>query len=171
MELLTPMPGREGAPTPVGDDFEMVKSWLVFVVLTVALLAELALGYGVKESRDERPAIGGAPSVGVWSERMRRARADNSLVFMQDWVGYWVKAVGRVHQVLPDGVVVFRETGDEAPDLWCAPAGSIKVPRFRRGHWAILHGQVVDFVPGHASTRGRLLLRECEFLRVIFGSF
>ena len=149
----------------------MVKSWLVFVVLTVALLAELALGYGVEESRDERPVIDVAPSVGVWSERMRRARADNSLVFFQDRVGSRTKAVGRVHQVLPDGVVVFRETGGEAPDLWCAPAGSVKVPRFRRGHWAILHGQIADFVPGHGSTHGYLLLRECEFRRVIFSSF
>ena len=41
-------------PTPVGDGFAMVKSWFAFVVLVVTLLAELVLGYGVEENRDER---------------------------------------------------------------------------------------------------------------------
>ena len=146
----------------------MVKSWFAFVVLFLAVLAELVLGYGVEENRDERPRTDWAPSVGVLSERMRRERANNSLVFVQDRVGSRVKAVGRVHQVLPDGVVVFRKTDGEAPDLWCAPASSAKVPRFRRGHWAVLHGRVVDFVPGHGPTRGYLLLGECEFLRIMW---
>ena len=145
----------------------MVKSWFAFAVLVVAVLAELVLGYGVEENRDERPRTDWAPSVGALSERMRRERAENSLVFVQDRVGSWVKAVGRVHQALPDGVVVFRETGGEAPDLWCAPAGSVKGPRFRRGRWVGLYGRVVDFVPGHGPTRGYLLLRECEFLRIM----
>ena len=102
-------------------------------MLLVTLLAELVFGYGMEERRDERPEIDWVPDVGVLSERLRRVRADNSLVFIQDWVGSWVRAVGRVHQVLPDGVVVFRETDGEAPDLWCAPTSSVKAPRFWRG--------------------------------------
>ena len=133
----------------------------------MALLAELVFGYGMEERRDERPEIDWVPDVGVLSERLRRVGADNSLVFIQDWVGSWVRAVGRVHQVLPDRVVVFRETDGEAPDLWCAPTSSVKAPRFWRGEWAVLHGQIVHFVPGHGSTRGYLLLRECKFLLVV----
>ena len=127
------MPGHEGAPTPVGASFAMVKSWYALIMLMVALLAELVFGYGMEERRDERPEIDWVPDVGVLSERLRRVRADNSLVFIQDWVGSWVGAVGRVHQVLPDGVVVFRETDGEAPDLWCAPTSSVEAPRFWRG--------------------------------------
>ena len=155
-------------PCPAGEGFAVVKSWFAFVVLAVAALAELVLGYGAAENRDQRPRIDWAPSVGILSDRMRRERANNSLVFVQDWVGSRVKAVGSVHQVLPDGMVVFRETGVKAPDLWCAPAGSVKVPRFRMGDWAVLRGRVVDFVTEHRSTRDYLLLRECEFLLIMW---
>ena len=163
------MPGLILFPGPTGDGFAIVKSRFAFIVLVVAVLTELVLGYGVEANRDEPPWTDWAQSLGVLSEQMRRERANNSLVFVQDQVGSWVKAWGRVHQVLPDGVVVLRETGGEAPYLWCAPASSVKVPRFRRGHLAVLYGQVVDYVPGDGSTRHYLLLRQCEFRRIMWA--
>ena len=146
----------------------MVNARLASVSLLVAALAVLVLGCGAEKNRYDSLGTRWGPKAGVLADRMQRERANNSLVFVQDRVGSWVKAVGRVHQVLPDGTVVFRETGGEVPDLWCAPAISAKVPRFKKRHIVVLHGQIVDFVPDHGVTQGYLHLRECEFLRMMW---
>ena len=145
----------------------MVRGRLAFVLLVGSGLAALVLGCGLEKDRNEWPGLDWAPRVGVLTERMQSERANNSLVFVQDRVGSRVEAVGHVHRVLPDAVVVFRETDGEFPDLWCAPDSSSRVPRFKGGHRAVLSGKVVDFVPGHGVTRGYLRLRECAFLRVL----